>query len=79
LYRTSNDSGQITIPIGAYVNTGVSAVAQSPLTAQATLVVTDNGTELYNSSEQGYPVAAEFYGSYTPAGNGTISAIAYEF
>ena len=79
VYRTSNDSGTLIIAIGASVNTGVSAGAQSPLTAQADLTVIDNGTTLYNHFEQGYPVAADFYGPYTPSGNGSIVAAAYEF
>lgn len=79
VYATSNNSGQITVAPGASIITGVSAGAQSPLIAEASLVVNDNGTTLYNNSSQGYPFAGESYGAYPATGNGAIYASSYEF
>ena len=79
VYTTVSNGGQITVPPGAYVQTGVGAGAQSSLTAQADLLVTDGATTLYNNSSQGYPNAGESFGPYYPSDNGTISATSYEF
>jgi hypothetical protein len=75
---TITNSGQITVVPGASINTSVGAGAQSPLTAQADLLINDNGTQIYNNSQQGYPFAGNNH-TYTATGNGTISATAYEF
>ena len=75
---TSNNSGQITVPPNATISTSVGAGAQSMLIAQADLIVINDGDNLYNHSTQGYPFAGETY-TFTAVGNGTISAIAYEF
>ena len=48
------------------------------LIAQADLIITNSGTQIYNHSTQGYPSAGETY-TYTATGNGTIDALAYEF
>jgi hypothetical protein len=75
---TSNSSGQITVPENAAIGVSVSAGAQSPLIAQASLIIYDAGTEIYNNVQEGYPFASNLY-NYTATGNGTISALAYEY
>ena len=46
VYVTSNSSGQITVPIGAAIGVSVGAGANSPLIAQAGLVIYDAGTKI---------------------------------
>lgn len=79
VYTTVTNSGQITVPSGSYVGTSVGAGAQSLLTAEACLTVTDGITTLYNNCSQGYPSAGESYSFYYPSDNGTITATSYEF
>jgi hypothetical protein len=78
VYATSTNSGTLTIAIGDYIGVSVGAGAQSPLTAQADLVIYDGGTKIYDVSNQGYPTAGNSH-TYTPTDNGTIDASAYEF
>jgi len=75
---TSNSSGQITVPENSAIGVSVSAGATSPLIAQADLIITDAGTQIYNNSQQGTPFAGLLH-NYTATGNGTISAQASEF
>jgi hypothetical protein len=78
VYVSSNSSGQITVPVNAAIGVSVSAGATSPLIAQADLIITDAGTQIYNDSQQGTPFAGLLH-NYTATGNGTISAQASEF
>jgi hypothetical protein len=75
---TSTSSGQITVPENAAVGTSVSAGASSQLIAQASLIIYNAGTEIYNDVAEGTPSAGDSY-NYTATGNGTISATAYEY
>jgi hypothetical protein len=72
---TSTSSGQITVPIGAAIGVSVGAGANSPLVAQAGVVIYDAGTKIYDNVQEGTPFAGLMH-NYTATGNGTISATA---
>jgi hypothetical protein len=75
---TSNSSGQLIVPENAAIGVSVSAGAQSPLIAQAGLIIYDAGTKIYDNVQEGIPFASNLH-NYTATGNGTISANAYEY
>jgi hypothetical protein len=78
VYATGNNSGTITVPENATISTVVGAGASTFLIAQADLIIYDNGTQIYNNSQQGVPTAGNSH-SYTATGNGTIDASSSEF
>jgi hypothetical protein len=75
---TSNSSGQITVPENASIFTSVGAGASSSLIAQASLIIYNAETEIYNDVAEGTPFAGLSH-NYTATGNGSISALAYEY
>ena len=66
-------------PGDSITNVSASSTASSPLIAQVDLVITDDGSEIYNSFQQGSPTATINYGSYQPSGDGFISVLANQF
>ena len=80
VYTTSGNGGYLLLDPGDYVEVSISATAQSPLIAEASLLVEDNvDGVLYNNASTGYPTVTETYGPYYPSGNGNISAQSYEY
>jgi hypothetical protein len=75
---SSNSSGQITVPENAAIGVSVSAGASSQLIAQASLIIYDAETEIYNDVAEGTPFAGLSH-NYTATGNGSISASASEY
>lgn len=80
VYTTSGYGSYLLLDPGDYVEISISANAQSPLIAEASLLVEDNvDGVLYNNASTGYPTVTETYGPYYPSGNGNISAQSYEY
>lgn len=79
VYATSSSGGTFSIAPGdlIYVTCNAGAVS-APIIAETTLQINDNGSVIYNNSNQGSPTTSDSY-SYYCNGPGSINVTTYEY